>query len=583
MSPAEDSVSYDCIVVGAGLTGIIAAQRLLQAHPETQLIILERDYCVGGVWSERRIYPSFWSQWTHGIAEFSDMPMERPPAKDCMHDLFRAKYTTQYLEDYVNNMSHSGKTLRDRIQFNTQVQSIRKANGQWNLVCLDVNTNSQRSMCSPKLMMANGQSSIPNVPHFAGEENYSGKIIHSIDFGQSDIIQDHSIEHVAVVGGGKSAADMVYEAAKAGKTVSWVTRKTGNGSLGTSAFAPIDLPTPYRNGVEASQARIMASLQPSYLIPYRSWWTWLLHSTHLGAKLVGKIFAALDGVIRKYAGYRERKSDRGFEKLEYDNEVTNLKFSSIIWQNGTAGGCHFADFWPLVAEKVYVYRASVKLLSGRELYLDDEDGAHFPCDAVLLGTGWKDGLEMFDKSTRMELGLPFPKSIEPPQETAKWQKLVGEADEEILRRFVMLRNPPEHYHRYETRTPYRLYHTMAPLHDDSILFMNHIVAGAKIFAAEAQAIWAVAYWDKAFQFPPLAEREHDVARMIAWNKRRYLSNGELGNFAAFDSVPYVDGLLDEVGVTSHRSKGWLGNMFAPIMPADLGKVWHEYLSQRQSK
>ncbi|KAK8041074.1 hypothetical protein PG994_014081 [Apiospora phragmitis] len=156
---------------------------------------------------------------------------------------------------------------------------------------------------------------------------------------------------------------------------------------------------------------------------------------------------------------------------------------------------------------------------------------------------------MFDEKTRMELGLPFPKSAEPPQETAKWQKLIGEADNEVLRRFVMLRHPPEHYHRYETRTPYRLYRTMAPLHDDSILFMNHIVAGAKLFAAEAQAIWAVAYWDKAFRFLPLPEREEDVSRMIAWNKRRYLSNGELGNFAAFDSVP----------------------------------VWHEYLAQRQAK
>ena len=35
-----------------------------------------------------------------------------------------------------------------------------------------------------------------------------------------------------------------------------------------------------------------------------------------------------------------------------------LMSSSIIWQNGTAGGCHFADFWPLVAEKVYVYRST---------------------------------------------------------------------------------------------------------------------------------------------------------------------------------------------------------------------------------
>ncbi|KAK7972510.1 hypothetical protein PG988_006644 [Apiospora saccharicola] len=567
MSPVDGSSSYDCIVVGAGLTGIIAAQRLLQAHPETQLVLLERDYCVGGVWGERRIYPSFWSQWTHGIAEFSDMPMERPPAEDCMQDLFRAKYTTKYLESYVDNMRHCGKTLRDRIQFNTQVKSIKKDNGKWKIECLDVNTKSQRSLWSSRLMMANGQASVPNVPHFCGQDQFDGTIIHSIDFGKSDVIQDQSMEHVAVIGGGQVGCRH--------GTVSWIIRKTGNGSLGTAALAPIDLPTPYRNGVEASQARIMASLQPSYLIPYRSWWTWLLHSTRLGAKLVGKIFAILDGAVRNSAGYRERKSDKGFEKLEYDID--------IIWQNGTAGGCHFADFWSLVAEKVYVHRASVKLLGGRELYLDDDNGTHFPCDTLLLGTGWKHGFDMFDENTRIELGLPYPKSAELPQEAAKWQKLVGEADEEVLRRFVMLRDPPEHYHIYETRTPYRLYHTMTPLHDDSILFMNHIVAGAKLFVAEAQAIWAVAYWDKAFQVPSLAEREADVAHMIAWNKRRYLSNGELGNFAAFDSVPYVDGLFDEMRLTSHRSKGWVGNMFAPIMPADLGRVWQEYLAQRRNK
>lgn len=259
-----------------------------------------------------------------------------------------------------------------------------------------------------------------------------------------------------------------------------------------------------------------------------------------------------------------------------------LTDSSIIWQNGTAGGCHFKDFWPLVAEKVYIYRCDVKSLNGNELYLNDDVGTHFPCDAVLCGTGWKRGLYMFDNDTLMNLGLPFPKNIETPEETAKWEKLVGDADEQVLKRFIMLRNPPKHYHKYEHRTPYRLYHTLAPVHDDSILFMNHVVAGAKLFAAEAQAIWAVAYWDKAFKLPSVADREKDIAHMIAWNKRRYLSNGELGHFAAFDSVPYVDRLLDEIGLKAHRSKGWLGNMFAPIMPADLGKVWDEYLTSRQN-
>ncbi|KAI0165094.1 flavin-binding monooxygenase-like protein-like protein [Hypoxylon sp. FL1284] len=553
MPPTEGAVSFDVIVLGAGISGIIAAQCLLQAHPETHLAILERDYCVGVVWGERKNYPSFWSQWTLSLAEFSDMPMKRPPAEDCMSDLFPARYTTQYLEAYVDKMSHAGKTLRDRIQFNTQVESIRKVNGRWQLQCVDTVSKSQRTMFSMRLMVANGQSSAPNLPNFPGKEHFQGKIIHSIDFGQSDVMQDKLVQHVSVIGAGKSAADMVYEAVKAGKTVSWIIRKTGDGSLGAAALAPIDLPMPYKNGGEASQARIMASLQPCYLIPYRSWWTWLLHSTTLGAKLVTKIFTLLDNSIRKAAGYRERKS------------------------------CHFADFWPLVAEKVYVHRVSVKLLDGNELYLDDESGTHFPCDAVLCGTGWEIGLDMFDNRTLMELGLPYPKEIELREETAKWEKLEGDVDKQILKRFGMLRNPPKHYHKYETRTPYRLYHTMAPVHDDSILFLNHVVIGAKLFAAEAQAIWAVVYWDKAFPFPSVAEREDDIAHMIAWNKRRYLSNGELGNFVVFDSIPYVDGLFDEMSVTSHRSKGWLGNMFAPIMPADLGKVWDEYLARRNKR
>lgn len=254
------------------------------------------------------------------MAEFSDMAMERPPAEDCMYDLFRAKYTTKYLEKYIDQMSHAGQTLRDRIQFNTHVQSIQKVDGRWQIQCVDTTSNSQRAILSSRLMMANGQSSLPNVPSFSRQEDFHGKIIHSIDFGQSGVIQGQSIHHVAVIGAGKSAADMVYEAVKAGKTVSWIIRNTGNGSLGAAAFAPIDLPTPYRNGVEASQARIMASLQPCYLIPDRSWWTWLLHSTALGSKLVTKIFSALDSTVRKYAGYRERKSDKGFEKLEYDNK-----------------------------------------------------------------------------------------------------------------------------------------------------------------------------------------------------------------------------------------------------------------------
>lgn len=71
--------------------------------------------------------------------------------------------------------------------------------------------------------------------------------------------------------------------------------------------------------------------------------------------------------------------------------------------------------------------------------------------------------------------------------------------------------------------------------------------------------------------------------MIAWNKRRYSSNGNLGHFATFDSAPYVDRLLDEIGLMSHRKEGWLGNMFAPFMPSDLCKPWNKYITRRKEE
>ncbi|KAJ2998277.1 hypothetical protein NUW58_g369 [Xylaria curta] len=229
--------------------------------------------------------------------------------------------------------------------------------------------------------------------------------------------------------------------------------------------------------------------------------------TDLGAKLVSKIFSALDNTVRKYADYRERKSDKGCCLFQL-KEDTNVSEYNLAERN--RWGLPLRTFRvPCRGESLglLVHRADVKLLSENEPYLNDENGTHFPCDAILCETRWESRFEMFENSTLLELGLPYPKNIEPQKETAKWDKLVGNADEQILKRFVMLGNPLKYYYKYETRTPYRLYRTIAPLHDDPILLMNHIVAGAKLFAAEAQAIWAVACWDNAFKLPSGRERK----------------------------------------------------------------------------
>jgi len=244
--------------------------------------------------------------------------MTQPPPEDCKYDLFKAEHTMRYLEGYVDSIRIDGRSLRDRIMLKTRVQSVERVANRWHVLC-DVPTDKKftQTFITTRLMIANGQASLPNMPNLPGKEEFRGIILHSIDFGQSDVISNEKIHHVAVLGGGKSSADMVYEAVKAGKTVSWIIRPNGPHSTGPGFFAPPDVQTPYQNPGFAAQTRIMSTLQPTFMNP-DNWWTRFLHSTGMGARLVGWIFDKADAQIRSRAAYKERKSSKGFEKLEYE-------------------------------------------------------------------------------------------------------------------------------------------------------------------------------------------------------------------------------------------------------------------------
>jgi dimethylaniline monooxygenase (N-oxide forming) len=309
-----------------GLSGIVAAARYLQRHPESNLSILEQDDCVGGVWSKRRNFAGFWTQTAYGIAEFADFPMERPPEEDSMHGLFRAKYTGKYLEDYVDYINIGGRSLRDRIRFNVHVQHAEKRDDLWHLICTGPDGKSNvKSLTASRLMVANGQASAPRMPELPGRDLFNGRVIHSLDFGQSNVTTDDNVQYITVLGGGKSAADMVYECVKAGKTVTWVIRKTDDGSTGPAFFAPADTPTPYQSPGYMAQTRVISSLQPCYLNP-DTWWAWFLHRTRFGTSIVKWIFDQADLGIRKRAAYKDRESTKGFEKLEYESSY-GLSFS----------------------------------------------------------------------------------------------------------------------------------------------------------------------------------------------------------------------------------------------------------------
>ncbi len=154
--------------------------------------------------------------------------MARPPEEDTFYDFFKAKYTTQYLEEYVDDHSFAVQSLRERIKFGFNVERIRKIDGEW-VVSGKCKAEKSEIYRTPELIVASGLTSTPKPPNLPYRERSEGLVMHQEDLGQSAILSSSEIQHVTVLGGSKSAADMVYVAVKAGKSVSWIIRTPGTG------------------------------------------------------------------------------------------------------------------------------------------------------------------------------------------------------------------------------------------------------------------------------------------------------------------------------------------------------------------
>ena len=105
-----------------------------------------------------------------------------------------------------------------------------------------------------------------------------------------------------------------------------------------------------------------------------------------------------------------------------------------------------------------------------------------------------------------------------------------------------------------------------------------MVVGNNFLTSEVQALWAVAYLDGRIEdLPSEGEIEREVAETVAWDRRRYLNKGELGSRFHYDVVDYADGLLEQLGLGSHRRrKGWIADLMDPCFAEDLKGLVDEY-------
>ncbi|KAH8705563.1 putative dimethylaniline monooxygenase [Talaromyces proteolyticus] len=554
-------MDVDVAVIGAGLSGIAFARFYLDTHPKARLIIFEKDAKIGGVWSEDRIFETFWVQSPLRMTSFADVALRIPQDAPRAHDTFEAKYVTQYLEEYVDNHIYNGESLRSRIRTNTDVKSVEKKGDGW---LLHVNATQPWSLYCDKLAVASGITSIPNMPTFPQSPQWKVPILHHRDLGSHEHIlnPDSTYKKITVIGGGKSAVDMVYAGLKAGKTVNWIIRSSGEGP---GIFMDPAATGRYRHAAEAGATKKASALSPSYFntlsAPVLS-----LHQTDSErASLEEKLYAA-DNRFKAWANYRAREGALpGFRDLEPK--------ASFFWSSGPVGVIQHQDFWDLVSKNVNVYRSDPCGTTSNAIVL--EDGREVPSDIVLCGTGWNSSYPFFAPEEASRLGLPH----QPDTSTEKegWGDLMKTADSDILKTFPILGHPPLGAKPIgETSlTPARLYYGIASLSDSSILFLGRARVSNNFRVADAQAIWATAFWDGHISLPSVDEAKRQVAYMNALSRRRYPSRGFDGiNFHA-DLVYYTDKLVSEAGLLSHR-KGWWDDPEEPCLASDFRDCAEDY-------
>jgi dimethylaniline monooxygenase (N-oxide forming) len=273
--------------VTVGWYGLVAARTYLRLEPDTNLLIIDNDSTVGGVWSKDRLYPNLVAQVKRGLFNYTDTPMPKDGKTD--NDMVTGSMIHNYLQKYAEDHD-----LLSRIRFNTFVERVERCPHGWRLHFKD----SEEQIETKKLMVATGVTSIPRMPELDRNDE-SVPIIHSRDLGSCwQALDSDKIQEVVVLGAAKSAYDAVYLLLKMRKKVTWVIRPHGAGPL---AILPSEILGLF-NSIAVASTRMMTYLSPS-ILNSQGYLSYFFHRNWLGRGLTNAFWNSLNYISATHAGY----------------------------------------------------------------------------------------------------------------------------------------------------------------------------------------------------------------------------------------------------------------------------------------
>jgi 4-hydroxyacetophenone monooxygenase len=190
--------TFEVVIIGAGMSGLLAAHRLQQAG--IPFVILEKNHDVGGTWLENT-YPGCRvdnpnHNYSYAFAQRHDWPLH---------------FSTQdVLLDYFQRCADTFG-LREHIRFGTEVVSAEWSDRdlRWS-VRTRAADGTESTVEADAVISAVGQLNRPSFPDIPGRDSFAGVSFHSARW-------DHDVDlrgkRVAVIGTGASAVQFIPEIA----------------------------------------------------------------------------------------------------------------------------------------------------------------------------------------------------------------------------------------------------------------------------------------------------------------------------------------------------------------------------------
>lgn len=189
---------FTVAIIGAGMSGILAAYRLKQSG--VNYVIFEKNDAIGGTWLENT-YPGCRVDVSNHVYCYSFMQK---------HDWPHFHSTQEVLLEYFNECAnHFG--IRDDIRFSTEVSSAvwDEDSGRWVLEL--AGEDGEETFICHSIVSAVGQLNRPSYPDIDGRDSFKGPAWHSARWNHEEKIEG---KNIAVIGTGCSAIQFIPRVAE---------------------------------------------------------------------------------------------------------------------------------------------------------------------------------------------------------------------------------------------------------------------------------------------------------------------------------------------------------------------------------